>query len=243
MLTRVRTFGTTHGQLFPKSNAAHAAFATVSTELDRLEKLDVAERTAVDASRVDGKASARQLLADTLIRAGSTARVLAKADPKLDARVQTPLPKADLLLLTLARQFAASAAPNAAQFAAHGIPIAVVEGAIATFEAALAQRGMGREDRVRTRAEIEASFKRAIDAVEVLDVSVANCLGADPVAQTVWKTSRRVESARRSSGTAAVPEPAPSPLEPAAVLPTVPVASPVVDAHAPTVGVPPAVAA
>jgi hypothetical protein len=207
MLTRVRNFGTTHGQRFPTSSTAHDAFATVAAEIERLEALDVAERAASLASLVARKAAARQVLATTLIRASSTARVLAKTHPQIDVRVQLPLPTNDRGLITLARQFASSAGPYAAQFAAHGITLAELEGRITAFEQALHQRGMGRDDRVKARADIEAAFTRAMDAVEALDVSVANSLVADPAAQSVWKRDRRVASPRRRGATPANPVP------------------------------------
>lgn len=214
MLTRVRNFAATHEPLFPDTSSAHAAFATVAAAIERLEALDVAERSASLAARVERKLSTRRLLIDTLTRAGLTARVLAKTNPRLEARIDPPLPKAELGLLTVARQFAASARPCDPQFAGHGIPLAEVDAAIGAFEQALHQRGMGRDDRVKARAEIEAAFTRALDAVAALDVSVANCFTADPVVLAVWRHDRRVEVRRRGGGIPAAPVPAPAP-EPA----------------------------
>ena len=205
MLIRLRNFGASHAQLFPDTSPAHAAFAVIATEVDLLESLDVAERSASQAARVARKAAARQALADTLVRAGSTARVLARANATVDAQIDLPLPNDDLLLLTLARQFAASAAPSATQFAAHGIPLAEVDERVAAFEQALHERGMRRNDRIKARAEIAASFQRAMDAVDVLDVTVANVFTADPVALAVWKHDRRV-GYPRSHAAASKPE-------------------------------------
>jgi hypothetical protein len=203
MLTRVRTFGTTHGQLFPERHPGHDAFRAIGAEIERLEALDVAQRTALHASRVTRKAAARAALADTLTRAGLTARVVAKANPQLEARADPPWPTPDLALLTIARQFIAGAAPYAAHFAAHGIPLSALEEHIAAFEQALHQRAAGRDDHVRARAEMKSAFVRALDAVETLDVGVVNCLAANPVAQAVWKDTRRIRSRRRSAAVVA----------------------------------------
>ncbi len=207
MLTRVRTFGATHGQLFPTTSPAHDAFGAVAGEIDHLIALDVAERSASQASRAARKAAARQVLAGTLIRAGLTACVLARTNAQLDARIPPRLPTDDQLLLTLARQFASRAAPYAAQFAVHGVPIAEIEAAVNAFEEALQQRGIGHDGRVKARAERESAFARAIDAVAMLDVAVVNYLGNDPGALAVWKHDRKIGQPRRT-GTAAS-EPAP----------------------------------
>jgi hypothetical protein len=197
MLVRLRNFGAAHARLFPDTSTAHAAFAEVGAEIARLEELDVAERSAMQSSRAGRKRAARKALAVTLTRAGSTARVLAKANPALEARINLPLPFDGVQLLTIAREFAAAAAPCAAGFAVHGIPLAELEGRIAAFEQAVHERGLGRDERVKARAEIEASFSRAMDAVEVLDVTVANSLSSDAVALAVWKFDRRMNYPQR----------------------------------------------
>ena len=216
MLIRVRDFGAQHGQQFAENSAAPAAFAVVSAEIERLAALNITARNASEASRVADKAAARRVLGDVLIRAGQTARVIARTTPDLTARVPTPLPLADQELITLARQFAERATPHVERFAALGIQLADLDTGIATFEQAVHRRGKGRNERVQTRAQVEAAFTRAYDAVAILDVSVANCLASDPVALAVWKHGRRVPYARRSTTptmpeAAEAPEPTPTP--------------------------------
>jgi hypothetical protein len=206
MLTRVRSFGILYGQRFSTNSPAHQALAVVSAEIDRLDALDVAERSTLEISRATRKAAARKVFQRILTRAGATARVLGKTIPQLQARISLPLPPEDLPLLTVARQFAADAVGYEPPFAAHGLPLPVLAAAIAAFEQAIQQRGSGREGRVRVRAEIEMSFTCAMHAVETLDVVVANCLGEDAVAIAVWKHDRRVKAPRR--GGAAATEPA-----------------------------------
>ena len=205
MLTRLRAFGATHGQLFPENSTAHAAIATIAAEVSRLEALDVSERSASQSARAARKESAHRALTDTLIRAGSTARVVAKTNGKLDAHVELPLPNDPVGLLTLARQFVAAAMPYADAFAGHGIPIPQIEAHIAAFEQAQHERGMFRDERVKVRAEMTAAFARAMDAVAALEVNVLNTLGNDPVALAVWKQDRRLTGATRSRSSVATP--------------------------------------
>ena len=199
MLIRLRNFGAAYGQLFPDTSTAHATFEAIGAEIALLETLDTAERSASRAARVTRQAAARGALANSLTRAGSTARVLAIIDPTVTVHVDVPQSADDAQLLMLARDFVAAAAPSATQFAAHGIPISEVEGRINALQQALQERGTGRDSRVKARAEIEASFSRAMVAVAVLDVTVANCLAADPVALAVWKQDRQLKYRPRSS--------------------------------------------
>jgi hypothetical protein len=198
MLIRLRQFGATHGQRFPETSRAHAAFVVIAAEIARLEALDVAERSASRGRRAARKDAARKVLADSLTRAGFTARVVAKTHPALEASIDLPLPASDLRMLTVGRQFVAAAAPCADEFAAHGIPIPEVEACVAAFDQARHERGMRHDDHVRARAEIAASFSRAMDAVAVLDVNVANCLASETVVQAVWKYDRRLTAPQRS---------------------------------------------
>jgi hypothetical protein len=207
MLTRVHKFATTYGQLFPDTSTAHEAFGVVAAEIDHLEALDVEERSASEVARATRKDAARQVFVDLLARAGTTARVLGHTIPQLETRSLGPLPKDDLGLLTVARQFAAGVAPYGPQFAAHAIPLPTLEAGIAAFEQAVEARANGHGDRVKARAEIEAAFGRAMHAVNTLDVIVENS-SVDPVVLTMWKHDKRVKPARRSAGAAAEDTPA-----------------------------------
>lgn len=208
MLIRVRNFGASHGQLFPESSPAQAAFTTIGTETDQLAVLDLEEQAAARAARAGHKQAARQALVSILSRAEATARALANTAPALDVPVVLPLPADDLLLLTVARQFVAGIAPFADAFAANGIPIAQVEGRIGGFGQALQEREAARDEKVRVRAEIDASFGRAMAAIGLLDVNIANGLVTDPRAIAAWKYHRRIAYPRR---TASGSEPKPIP--------------------------------
>jgi hypothetical protein len=205
MLLRVRDFGVANAQLYPTTSAANEAFAALSAEIEHLSALDTAERTATKASRAAKTAAAHAALGDILTRAGFSARVLAKSDPKLEARFEGPVPKDDLQLLELAREFAAGAAPWAEQFARHLIPLSALEGAIAEFEQAISQRGQGRDEWIKMRGEVDHAFARAMHAVAILDATVVNGLPPDSSLRPVWKQLRRLT----------VPPAAPTPAAPA----------------------------
>jgi hypothetical protein len=198
MFVRVRNFQVSRAHLFPESTQASAAFAIVAQEVQQLEALDVAERSASLFSRADRKDDARKVLVDGLARAEQTAGILARTQPQLAAQFDLPAPVDDTMLLTVARQFATNAAPYAAQFATLGMSVAELEQQTAAFEDALHERVKQRDDRVHARARIEASVVRAFDAVRTLDVIIANQLAGDPVTLAAWKDARRVRKTTRS---------------------------------------------
>lgn len=209
MLLRVRRFGAGHRQLFPTTSPAHAAFEVIDAEVDRLDAFDVAERSASLAARAARKTATRLALAECLLRAGATARVLAKTNAAITLDVPVPLPRDAGRILTIARQFLAAAAPWTDAFATHSFTLSELEARIADFQQALHARGMGTDDRVKARAQMRESFTRAFDAVALLDVTVANCLGGDAVTLAVWEQDRRVEwpTSRSTAATADGTEP------------------------------------
>jgi len=100
-----------------------------------------------------------------------------------------------------------------------------VQERITAFEQALEERGTGRDARVKTRAQIDAAFGRAKEALEVLDVTVANCLTTDPVVLAVWKHDRRIVYPKRARRLTTAPDPTAAP-EPVAEQPPAIVAPP-----------------
>jgi hypothetical protein len=221
MLIRIRNFGAAHDQLFAASSTARAAFAAVATEVEQLETLGLTERLASHSARAARKAEARKALLDCLVRGRNTSRVLAKTNRDLAVELELPDVVDDRLLLTIARQFSAGVAPHAEPFAAHGITLQELDQCSDAFEAAVNERGMRRDEQVQTRARIESSMARALDAVETLDVIVANHLAGDPITLAAWKHDRRVTRPRRhrTTDTGTEPEVPPAPVSPAPTKP------------------------
>ena len=123
--------------------------------------------------------------------------------------LELPAATDDLQLLTIAREFAAKAAPHVEPFAIHGVALDELPPLIDAFDGALNERGMRRNEQVHVRGRIKASLERAMDAVDTLDVTVANHLRGDSATLAVWKAARRI-SYRKASRTGAAPgDPAP----------------------------------
>lgn len=76
---------------------------------------------------------------------------------------------------------------------------------IAAFDGALHERDLRQDDLVQARARIEAALARAFEAIETLDVAVANHLGNDPVTLAVWTRNRRVAYSGRTRTEASEP--------------------------------------
>ena len=196
MLIRVRNFGAAHVQRFPETSSVHAAFSIVATEVAQIEALAVAEHVSSRSARAARKGEARRRLQESLARAANTAWVLSRTIPELSNHTETPGAIADRQLVTFGRGFVTAATPYVAQFAAHGIAIERLSEQIETFEAAVVERGTRRDELAQTRHRINASLTRALEAVDTLDVTVANTLATDPMTLALWKRERRLEQPR-----------------------------------------------
>jgi hypothetical protein len=226
MLIRVRNFSATHGQLFPENSTAHTAFSALATEVAQIEALAVAEHVASQSARATRKLDARKQLVDILVRAANTARVLSRTIPGLAAYSDVPAAAGDGQLLTSARAFTSAVTPHVAQFAAHGITIERLSELIDAFETAMNERGVRRNELAQTRDRLDTSLKRALEAVETLDVTITNTLANDPVTLAAWKRERRLQLRRRHAATAVRPtvrsRPADAPMAPpASIAPSV----------------------
>lgn len=196
MLIRVRNFGAAHRQRFPETSSAHAAFSIVATEVAQMDALAVAEHVSSRSARAARKGEARKQLMESLARAANTAWVLSRTIPELSNHTETPGAIADRQLVTFGRGFVTAATPHVAQFAAHGITIESLGAQIEAYEAAVAERGTRRDELAQTRNRINASLTRALEAVDTLDVTVANTLATDPIMLALWKRERRLEQPR-----------------------------------------------
>ena len=155
MLVRVRDFGTTYGQLFPGSTLAPRAFAAVSTAVDDIQAGDVAETTASVAARATRKQEAKRALQERVLLIARTAQVLPDTESAFKAYFTPQSMRTDQRLLATARQYAQRVEPVAAQFVAHGMPDTVVTDLnvlITRFETALRDRGMSRDQLIRSPA-------------------------------------------------------------------------------------------
>ena len=111
----------------------------------------------------------------------------------------------DRQLLTFGRGFLAAATPHAAQFAAHDIAIEGLGKQVEGFEAVVAEAVTRREELAEMRSRIRVSLTRALEAVDTLDVTVANTFASDAVALAAWKRERRLEVRRPRARTGVRP--------------------------------------
>ena len=204
MLIRVRNFGAAHRQRFPETSSVHAAFSIVATELVQIEALAVAEHVSSRSARAARKGEARRQLQESLVRAANTAWVLSRTIPELTNHTETPGAIADRLLVTFGRGFVTAATPYVAQFAAHGIAIERLGEQVEAYEVAVVERSTRRDELAQTRNRIDASLTRALEAVDTLDVTVANTFATDPMTLALWKRERRLEQPRARVKVAAV---------------------------------------
>jgi hypothetical protein len=195
MLTRVRDFGATYGELFPESTLAPQAFAAVTTAVGELEQRAVAETTASVAARGTRKREARRALEERLLLMARTAQVLTGVDAGFRAQFTLPRSREDHVLLTTARQFLERAEAAVSEFVAHAMTstfIGDLQALIDGLDVALRDRGMNRDQLVAARMAIKEALANAMKAVAQLDVIVANHLASDPVVREVWKRGRRI---------------------------------------------------
>ena len=188
---------TAHIQRFAETSSAHAACSIVAREVAQIEALAVAEHVSSRSARMARKQDARQQLVGALARAANTAWVLSRTIPELAEHTESPAKmRTDRQLLTFGRGFVAAVTPHAAQFAAHDITVEGLTQQIEAFEGVVAQSVVRREELRQTRSLLNASLKRALEAVDTLDVTVANTFASDAAMLAEWKQVRRLEKPR-----------------------------------------------
>ncbi len=234
MLVRVRDFGESHGDLFPKSSLAGQTFAEVATAVKELSQHAVAKMSAAgDSARA--RAAARNALRTRLNRIHTTARAVARETPDVEGKFQLPEVHTDQALLTTGRLFARDVEPLLAKFVTRAMPktlVADVNGLIEKLERAIHACEAEREERTAARVNIEAALSSGLGAAQALDVMVANHLQDDPVGIAVWESARRTDYPRRSRKAVAAAA-APLAAVPAAPAPPAPPAEPAPAASTP----------
>jgi hypothetical protein len=218
MLTQVRDFGVAHGDLFPPDSSARSAFAIVTAEVERLDALKLTARAAMRAARAARRVEARTLLVDALVRAKNTARVLAKTIPQLATQVELPEGANARRILSVTRQFLEAIGPYLEQFAAHGVSAAELQQRVDSLESTLNERDVRLKEQSQAQEQIDGALARALEAIETLDVAVANHLASNPEKLAEWKRSRVLPRTKRRDAAAAEagPPPAVVPAEEAA---------------------------
>jgi hypothetical protein len=238
MLVRVRKFGETHREHFPKGSVGGKALAAVAEAVDELSRHAVLQLSGAE----DGSTSkwrVRAALVERLDAVGRAARVIAEEVAGFDDPFRLPRVRlADQKLITAGRKVVQDAEANKARFIAHGMPTAFVAeltDLVDQFEQAVRERQAGKGQRAAAQAGITTAIEAGMAAARKLDLIVENQLRDDAMTQAQWDRDRRVDHRRRGrrdavvspvapAGPSVTPAPAAAVVAAAAALPVLPVA-------------------
>lgn len=216
MLVRVRDFGHTYRQQFAEESEGSKAFGVVADAVGQIDTFHKSKLTARRES-MQTKQKAKAALAAQIGAIARSARVMAKAIPDADAKFPLPARRSDVAVLQSGRLFLDEAAAVKDMFIRCGLPptfIDELQQAVAAFEQAISGCTAGRTGAVVSRGAIHSALKRGVDAVDTLDVLVANTVGHDEHAMRRWKRDRHVAAAgRNASAGTPLEQPAPAPAE------------------------------
>lgn len=194
MLVRVRDFGAAHSSLFPESTIADESFAAVDEAVKHLTEFAGSKVMATRGS-VKRKIAARAALRTALLDISRTARAIVPQEPAFQNRFQLPRRQAGAVLITVARAFARHAEAFAPRFIERGLPesfLADLQSVTDAYEDAVRSRDVARQQNDRAQAMIGASIAAGVEAVQQLDVLVANRLRGDPGTFAAWRQARHV---------------------------------------------------
>jgi hypothetical protein len=236
MLVRVRKFGETHREHFPKGSVGGKALAAVAEAVDELSRHAVSQMSGAEEGSMS-KWRVRAALVERLDAVGRAARVIAEEVAGFDDPFRLPRVRlTDQKLITAGRKFVQDAEANKARFIAHGMPstfVAELTDLVDQFEQAVRERQAGKGQRAAAQAGITTAIEAGMAAARKLDLIVENRLRGDAVTQAQWDRDRRVDHRRRVRRDAVVP---PAERAAAVVAPVAPVpATPAAPAPAATV--------
>ena len=222
MLSRVKEFGNRHRELFPESSTSGQMFDKVSQAIDGIEAHTTTKLLAAKDGR-QAKTAARATVRQALRALVRTARGAARMAPGSDDKFRMPTRKSDVALLTTARALLHEAEGVKDTLVQLGLPptfVTDLQKATDALEEAMRGRGAGRSIVAAAQAGITAALAHGSDAVQLLDVLVANAAEHDPVVFAAWQRDRRVVEGQPRRGSVAtvptVPPVANSPEQPAA---------------------------
>ncbi|HYY55896.1 MAG TPA: hypothetical protein VE842_01125 [Pyrinomonadaceae bacterium] len=213
----VREFGLARPSQFPAASLAAELLTRLRTVIDDIERNDSAfssgRRTAQQGSRT--KSVARDELRNALEAISRTARSMALTTPGLEDKFRVPRRRLkDQELLSIARSFAADAAPLEAEFVRRGMPERFLDFLgedIEDFERAINQTILARETHVAANAAIDDLIEDGMNIVRELDAIMRNTFADDPATLAAWTSASHIERAPRSSSSKPPAPPAPQP--------------------------------
>jgi hypothetical protein len=212
MLVRVQGFAAAHSNLFPEASLAAEAVATVGEAVKQLSEYAVTQ-VSLRHPRAGARPTPRKALWRALATMSRTARAIEAHEPGFKNTFRLPERRPNRALVATGRSFARDAEPVADRFIVRGMPTTFVtdlNGLVDAFEKSIRGRQTGKDQRIATRARIEAALASALSAVQQLDVIVVNQLQDDPVTMAVWESDRRVAYPKSAKAPAAALAPAPA---------------------------------
>jgi hypothetical protein len=208
MLKRVLQFIGAYSDLFPEHSIQYELAATIRSSVEDLDKYSVNQVTGFNKARAGTihKTKAGAALRRHLNEISRTARLIARTATGFEQPFKLPREKDYKTLLDFGRQVAAKASENDNIFRRYGMRpdfVDELKTTLAKFEAAHESRMSSRADHRTASAGMNASLKRAMNALHQLDVIMANILRDRPREQTGWRFSRHLTRTRRKAAAAA----------------------------------------
>jgi hypothetical protein len=204
-LLRVRDFGKTHAAIFSESSSGQQALATVARVIEEIDALTTARLIAAEDSG-KAKAARRKVILDRMQAIVRTSRRVTESSGSR-MRLRMPRQIADVAVASAARRFLTTAEAHHDQFVRLGLPatcLTELREVLATFEAAMEDRRIGRQGVASAKADIKVALATGADAASELDVIVRNAAANDAGVLAAWERDVRiVDWLRRRNGTAA----------------------------------------
>ena len=225
MFSRVRQFGTTHGQTLETTSIGGQAFATVAAAVAEIERNATAKARTSDVGK-EAKALAREAIVEQLTDVARTARLVStKVSGGAAKAFKVPRWKSDAGLLTAARAVIADGRAAAHLLVQLGLRETFaddLQALVDRFTEADRGRQAGRLGLAAAQAGFATAMAQATDAVQTLDVVVANTFKHDPSVLAEWAAARYRKTKRGSASKAPIEAPDAAPV---AVSTTPPAAS------------------
>lgn len=216
MFIGVREFGAAHAQSFPADSRGGEVLAEINSVITEMQNHAASQDSGKRASKEGTTlvAVARAELREEIDAIQNTARGMAHAIPGVAEKFHLPSHMRDQELLTVARAFAADAAPLKTEFVRRGMPASFLEDLAAhieTFEQSIGGREQKTGARVAATAAIDGAIERGINAVRELDAIVRNIFRNDAATLAEWTSASHTERASRGATTDTPPaQPAPT---------------------------------
>jgi len=226
MLLRVRDFGKAHRELFLNSPYGQEALAKVGEAIDTIEKHTMNRMAAMDAT--PAQAARRKIIIDRMQTIARTSRRIVLPTGQM-MNLTVPRQESNTALVAAVRAFLEKSEAHHDDLVKFGLPASCLTDlreTLAAFEAAMADRRLGRSGIALAKKGVSAALADGSNAVRNLDTVVRNLVGDAPLL-AAWERDMRIVGGKgKSSGPAeagAVPAVAdPHPAAPAASSPATP---------------------